>query len=890
MALPAGTRLGPYEIQSAIGAGGMGEVYRALDTTLHRDVAIKILPSAVAADKDRLARFRREAQVLASLNHPNIAAIYGFEESTPATGSGQAVQALVLELVAGPTLADRIGQGPIPLDDALAIGRQITEAVNAAHDQGIVHRDLKPANIKIRPDGTVKVLDFGLAKALDSGPSVMNQSTSPTMTTPAMTQMGVILGTAAYMSPEQAKGRAADKRSDVWAFGCVLFEMLTGDQLFRGETITDVLAAIVKDQPDLSRVPPQARRLVQSCLEKDPKRRLQSVGDAWLLLDDRAELIWPTRRHRWVPWAAALAVALGVAAAWVSLARQPARDTRALTFHVNPPPGTTFQTNLGGASISPDGRTIAFVAAPSSGVSSLWARALDSVSARQLPGTDGAAYPFWAPDGRSLGFFAGGRLWRIELSGGFPIDLAAAPIPRGGAWSSNGTIVFQPMSVGALQRINQSGGTAVPLTSIDLANGENAHRWPQFLPDGQQFLFHSRSSHANRTGTYLASLDRPQEKTLVLQSVNSSVYSPPHGNAPGFLLWLRESNLIAQPFAAERAQLSGEPTIITAAGVVGSLAALNRSSFSVSNEGTVMASGTGDLYDLTWFTRDGKVASTVGKTDRYAAVRLSPDGARVAVSIVDGSGNRDLWGMDLPRGLPNRLTLDGGFVPIWSPDGSRIAYHSAGQNQLFMLNSRVDKHPGDGGRRTLLESESQDLTYVNDWSPDGQFLMITRISAATSYDLWLVPAGGGKLEPFLNSRFGETHGQFSPDGKWIAYTSNESGQNEIYVQTMPASQSRRVSTGGGGFPRWRKGKDGTELFYRAADGRLMAVSVRLVSQGLEFGDPTALSRIVEPLGAFAYPYDVSPDGQRILALTPSGGEQDARPLTVLVNFVAGLKK
>ena len=488
MALPAGTRLGPYEIQSAIGAGGMGEVYRALDTTLHRDVAIKILSSAVAADRDRLARFRREAQVLASLNHPNIGAIYGFEESTPSTGSGQvAVQALVLELVAGPTLADRIAQGPIALDDALAIGRQIADAVDAAHEQGIVHRDLKPANIKIRPDGTVKVLDFGLAKALDSGPATINESTSPTMTTPAMTQMGVILGTAAYMSPEQARGRAADKRSDVWAFGCVLFEMLTGDQLFRGETITDVLAAVVKDQPDLGRVPVKVRRLVQSCLEKDPKRRLQAIGDAWLLMDDRAELTRPTRRHRWVPWAAALAVALGVVAALASISPQPARDLRALAFHVNPPPGMAFQSFLGGASISPDGQTLSFVAVTAGGVSSLWVRPRDSVSPSRLPGTDGAVYPFWAPDGRSLGFFAGGRLKRIALSGGLPTDLAPAPIPRGGAWSTNGTIAFLPVSVGALQRIEESGGTPVPLTRIDVANGEIAHRWPQFLPDGRRF-------------------------------------------------------------------------------------------------------------------------------------------------------------------------------------------------------------------------------------------------------------------------------------------------------------------------------------------------------------------------------------------------------------------
>jgi eukaryotic-like serine/threonine-protein kinase len=613
MPLSAGTRLGPYEIQSALGAGGMGEVYRARDAKLNRDVALKVLPELFALDPARLARFEREAQVLASLNHPNIAAIYGVEESDISPGSRHAaVQALVLELVEGPTLADRIAHGPIPVDEALPIARQVADALEAAHEQGIIHRDLKPANIKLRPDGTVKVLDFGLAKALEPTSAIgIDMTASPTITTPAMTHMGMILGTAAYMSPEQAKGRAADKRSDIWAFGCVLYEMLTGEQLFRGETVTDVLAAVVKTEPDWSRVPLRTRRLLRSCMEKEPRRRLQAISDAWLVLDEAAPESQSAPWGYRVAWLPAGAFALVAAAALWTLWRQPVVEERGLQFHVNPPPGTRFQAVAGGSSISPDGRAVVFVA--TSGEPKLWIRRLDSLTPRELPGTTGAVFPFWAADGRSVGFFAEGKLKRIDVSGGPPVVMAAASNPRGGTWGPDGTVVFSP-SVGVLQQVAASGGTPTPLTTLDLANGENAHRWPQFLPGGRRFLYWVRSSKPNRTGVYLGSLDRPHEKVFVVESLSAGAYSPRRGKDQGYLLRIRENTLVGQPFDPERAQLSGQPVDIAGTGV-GTVGGINQSLFSLSNEGTLLFSGADDNYQLAWFSRDGKVMSTVGKPD-----------------------------------------------------------------------------------------------------------------------------------------------------------------------------------------------------------------------------------------------------------------------------------
>ena len=879
----------------------MGEVFRARDTKLNRYVALKVLPDSFANDVDRLARFTREAQTLAALNHPNIAAIYGLEES-PSTSAGQAsVRALVMELVEGEDLSQRLARGAIPLDEALPIARQIAEAIEAAHEQVIVHRDLKPANIKVRADGTVKVLDFGLAKAL--GPAAASSAEamdSPTITTPAMTQAGMVLGTAAYMAPEQAMGKPVDRRADVWAFGAVLFEMLAGRRAIAGEGVSDTLANVLKTEPAWEQLPSgtpaELRRLIARCLKKDARARLRDIGEARVQIE---ELVSGTRDVAAAPATASaptggrvgrltvmgafgiVAVAASAAALWAPW-RQPVGDERAVQFLLALAPEVGFQAGAsGGAAISPDGRAFAFVA--TGGGPKLWVRRLDSLTVRELPGTNGAAYPFWSPDSRAVGFFAEGKLKRIDVSGGPPVAIATtvdARGGRGGSWGAGETIVFGP-AAGPLQRVAASGGVPEPMTRLDPANGETAHRWPQLLPDGRHFLYFVRSTTPGRMGLYLGTMDRPDEKVFVVESTTAGAYSPPHGNVPGHVLWLRSGALMAQPFDPDRGRLSGEPiTIPGAEKNVGTIGALSQAAFSVSHEGTLIFGGTNDQYELAWFSREGRLLETVG-TDRYAAVRVSPDGRHAAVSVTDQSGYRDIWTMELARGLLSRLTHDTANVPIWSSDGRQIAYHTSGVTQLITVDVDGDHH--------VVVLESKDPVYVNDWSPDGRFVLYTTISPTTANDLWLLPTTGDRTPvPLLVTPVNESHGQFSRDGRWIAYTSDESGQEEIYVRTMTGKASTRVSTSGGNFARWRK--DGRELFYRSPDGTLMAVAVGAADEHVTFGAPVPLFRVVEPLGTFAYPYDIAADGQRILALTPNPSERDAAPLTVIVNWEAGLRK
>ena len=904
LTVASGTRLGPYEIVCAIGAGGMGEVYRAHDAKLNRDVALKVLPEAFALDPDRLARFKREAQILASLNHPNIAAIHGFEES-------DGVPALVLELVEGPTLADRIAQGPIPLDDALPIARQIAEALEAAHEHGIIHRDLKPANIKVRPDGTVKVLDFGLAKALESTTVRADLTHSPTITSPAMTRKGVILGTAAYMSPEQAKGRPADRRSDLWAFGCVLYEMLTGRKAFNGEEVTDTLAAVLHSDPDWRVLPgatPVAlRRLLRRCLVKDLKGRIADASTARLEIDDALApaatadgqaVLAPPRRlwHRggvaWLAAAALLfaALALGI----VAYVRRAAEDAPAFRALIPAPENTVLggknlPSDSQGLSIalSPNGRHLVFGATSADGVWRLWVRPLDGGSAQLLAGTENGIRPFWSPDGRSVAFFADNKLKRVDIAGGRVLTVCEHPDfyrGGGGTWNADEVILFATAlgrrRSGRLHRVPATGGTATAVTTIDTKAVYSLDSAPFFLPDGRHFLYTHTSTET--PSVYVRSIDGPE--TLLLEGVANAQY------AQGRLLFLRGTTLMAQPFDAGGGVLMAE-----AAPVVEGIAIDPNSRtglFSVSATGLLAyQAGTGGMVSqLTWFDRTGKAAGVLGEQADYNTVNLSQDGTRAAVSLRDASGNMDVWVVDVVRGIRTRFTFDpdNENQGIWSPDGTRIVFDSArkgGRRDLYQ------KAAHGGGTEDDVIDTSPVNKYPTSWSADGRFLLYnsTESTPRTGNDLWVMPLfGDRKPRAFLQTAFLETRAQFGPDGRWVAYQSNESGRNEVYVAPFPGPGGKwQVSTAGGGSPRWRR--DGTELFYVALDGKLMAAAVSSRGSTFDVGAVRALfnGRMRDQL--LGIPYDVTADGQRFLVNTLV--EQTApSSITLVVNWPSLLKK
>ena len=732
MSLATGGRVGPYEIVSLLGAGGMGEVYRARDPKLNRDVALKILPGEFALDPDRLARFTREAQVLAALDHPNIGAIHGFEDS-------DGVHALVLQLVEGPTLADRIASGPMPIDDALPIARQIAEALEAAHEQGIIHRDLKPANIKVRDDGTVKVLDFGLAKLAepavrvgDSGSAKVSAradrqvgpfTQSPTITTPAMTMAGVILGTAAYMSPEQAKGKPADKRSDIWAFGCVLFEMLTGRRAFDGEDVSDTLAAVLRADPDWralpANTPSSIRTLLARCLQKDVRRRLPAIGVAQLDIDDAlaapeapsAPDVPPSgdpRRERmaWTIAVAALLIAGGVGV-W-SYVKQPTAEERVLQFTVSPPEGYTLFSSPLPFRISPDGRRLLFLATDAVGRTTVWVRSLDSLASQQLPGTEGAIAAFWAPDSRRIAFSAGGRLKKIDLSGGQPVTVCDLRDIRGGTWNSDGTIVFA--SGAGLMKVSEAGGVPapIPLPSASL---------PSFLPDGRHLLYRTFA------GIFVRSLDSEDQKRIFDDTGPGNVEY-----ADGRLFFERDRTLMAQPFDLDRLELTGEPRLI--ADAIQTYPSTRTGLFSVSATGVVVyQTGVRNPGSrLTLFDRSGKELSTFGEPADYDDVSWSPDGNRVAVSVVDPSKRtRDIWLIDIARNLRTQFTFDPDdeLAPAWSADGKRIAFSSRRGSGPWGLYQKLSS--GAGSVDTLIEFPPDALAgNPLAWTSDGGSLVFVQ--------------------------------------------------------------------------------------------------------------------------------------------------------------------
>ena len=936
-------QIGHYQVIAKIGAGGMGEVYRARDTRLNRDVAIKVLPRAFAEDPHRMARFEREAQLLASLNHPKIAAIYGLEESGT-------TRALVMELVEGPTLAERIGRtassgrskagsasptlaaagsggttgertvaaaggrkAAIPIDEALPIAEQVAEALEYAHEHGVVHRDLKPANIKITPDGDVKILDFGLAKAMGLEEGSGDISNSPTLSL-AMTEAGLIIGTAAYMAPEQAKAKQVDRRADIWAFGCVLYEMLSGRKAFEGETVSDILAAVIKSEPDWSALPadtpPAVERLLRRCLQKDVRQRLQAIGDARIAIEETisgegaaaeaavsggrapgAQRISPLRRA--LPWALGAttlaAILLAAFAAWLLL--QPKQRQNVVRFPVLPPENADF-FNGGMPSISPDGRTLAFVAQPGPNKPPvLWLRPLDSLTAQPIPGTDKPFIPFWSPDSQWIGFYADGKLEKVAVSGGAPQALCNDDRIGGATWSRDGVILFAGKDR-ALYRVPDTGGTPTLVLAPDPAHPGTAYSVPQFLPDGRHFLFLVATPGTRTRILAAGSLDSKTVEHL------SQIGSGADYAAPGYLFYLDQSALMARPFDAAALRFTG-PAVLVAQGVGGS----NNSHgyFSVSPAGA-LAYMAGIIIQNTpgqiaWFNRAGEKLGTVGKPGIYAAPALSPDGTRFAV-MVGEYPKHDIWIYDLKRGAASRLNFNPAdeVNPIWTRDGSTVFFSSSRSGQYGIYEKAAD---GLGSTQPVFLSMGQDAA-INDLSPDGRYAIYDTVAGKNGNQIWGVPLfGDRKSFTFVRgdagqSGFESAAPQFSSNGRYLAYSTNETGVREVYVQTFPQHTGKwQISVSGGAEPIWSR--DGKELFYlapgdNASDTKLMSAAVNTDSAAFQAGIPKPLFQTqLIPVWYWRNIYVPSPDGQRFLMIVPAG-QAKQEPITVVMNWPALLKK
>ena len=895
-----GQRLGPYEITAKLGEGGMGEVWRATDSRLKREVAIKVLPAAFTSDRERLARFEREAQTLAQLHHPNIASIFGLEES-------DGTRALVMELVEGEELAAILARGPLPPGEAVAIGRQIAEALEAAHERGIVHRDLKPANVKVRPDGTVKVLDFGLAKAMEPGggaaPAV-DLARSPTLTAAHGTALGVILGTAAYMSPEQARGGAVDKRADVWAFGVVLFEMLTGRSLFAGETVSDTLAGVLKSDVDLAALPagtPLAlRELLRRCLERNPRSRLHDIADARIVLEEvlagrGAEATGPAATaaaappRAW-PWLAAagllVGVALGGAGALLWSGRGRLADTvpRAVRFAIQPPAGTTFER---GIAVSPDGRHVTFAARDLAGRVTLWVRALDTLEPRQLPDTDDARLPFWAPDSRRIGFFSQRSLKWVDIRGGTPLVIAetsSVQDVRGAAWGAGDTILYAPGFTGPLLAVSARGGPSAPATELPADGSIGTMRFPSFLPDGRRFVFFASSGTGTEPGhIHLGRLGSTATKRLGAAN-SSAVFA-----APGYLVFVSGESLFAQRFDERAEELTGE-LIALGMPMGGSLAVSGLRSLSAASDGTLVArDDKRNASRLVWVDRRGEElgALTDGVSSWNYAPRLSPDGrllvaARYSVPI---GTNGEIWVQDIERGLATRLTFEGDdFLPLWVRPGSReVLYNSARPGATGAIYRLSVDRPGVE-RPWLGGDATQNPVAV---TPDGRRVVFERDEGLGHFRLWIRDLDGEAEPTRLGSASGnaaESSGDVSPDGRWLAYASDATRRWEVYVRPLDGEGGVvRISAGGGTHPAWRA--DGRELFYLDPQGRLVAVPIVQPAAGADGapapGEPQVLFAAALEEAADRQ-YDVSADGQRFV-LNRSTAINDA-PLVVILGW------
>jgi serine/threonine protein kinase/Tol biopolymer transport system component len=879
MSFNLGSRIGPYEITSSLGEGGMGVVYRAHDTKLGRDVAIKALPDAFANDSDRLQRFQREAQVLASLNHPNIAHIYGLEES-------EKTRCIVMELVEGETLQERLKHGPIPVDEALPIAKQIAEALEAAHEKGIIHRDLKPANIKLSPDGTIKVLDFGLAKAFQEQRTAV-LSNSPTLMEGSIP--GAILGTVSYMSPEQAKGKETDRTTDIWAFGCVFYEMLTGRAAFEGETAAEILAEIFKTDPAWEQLPgytPESiRRLLRRCLQRDRKQRLQSIGDARIEIKEASDspndaMPRVSRRRERLLWAvvAVLSSALILAlAVTIRHLREAPIQLNSVEFLISAPEGGAFPVFAGSPilSVSPDGQHVAFEATQiQTGRRMIWIRDLNSANIRVLPGTEdlaGTGPPFWSPDSRFLAFVAGGKLKKIAISGGLPSILCDAPQAGSGTWNSQGTIILS--RGGSLVKVNSNGGN-VAGAAVNKNSPDEVDTAPTFLPDQTHFLYTARAMGDLQGWRILVGSVSSSESKSVGISEAKTAYSQGH------LFFIRSGSLVAQQFDPDRFVLSGEEVPIDSN--VNYDSTTGQASFSVSGSG-VLAFGKIDraATELTWFDRKGSRLGKVGPVGEYGNVALSRDGNYVVVDRQQGaqSRSRDLWMHDLVRGTETRLTFDArdDSDAVWSPDSKTIAF---GANSPSVAAIYIRPANGGSSEEQVASFPGKRIVYPRDWSLDGRFIICTIFPS----DIWAVPTfGDRKPFPVLHSQFTVGEPRLSPNGEWIAYQSNETGTQQLYVQPFPSMSSKwSISTTGGTQPRWRA--DGKELFYLAGDGNMMAVPI-ISDTPFQAGIPQALFHTgLESFGGAGglEHYAVSADGQKFLMNVPAGVE--APPITVIVNW------
>jgi eukaryotic-like serine/threonine-protein kinase len=909
MALQPGTQLGAYRILSSLGAGGMGEVYRATDIRLNRDVAIKVLPASFANDPDRLRRFEQEARATSALNHPNILSVFDI-------GTHDGAPYIVAELLEGEELRAQLNDGPLAPRKAIDYAQQIAAGLAAAHGKGITHRDLKPENLFITIDGRVKILDFGLAKLRPQTSAV--SSGSDVQTQRVLTDPGVVMGTVGYMSPEQIRGQVTDHRADIFSFGVIFYEMLSGTRTFTGDSAVEVMNAILKDEPpELSetnaRINPALDKIVSRCLEKKPERRFQSTSDLCFAIEalstpsgsgERIEAVSAAadshhilrgrrflnrERLAWVVAAIALLAALALGLAYF---RRAPVEMRAVRAFIPPPEKTSFHfvgvPIVGPVAISPDGQRLVFAAKGESGTHELWVREIDSLAAQPLPGTVGGYHPFWSPDSRSIGFFASGKLKRIALTGGPAVSLADAADARGGTWNRDDVIVFCPNAYGPLHRVSVTGGAPTPLTELDKSKGESTHRWPFFLPDGTHFLFTTRigggglggeNTGSGNVSVSLGSLDGAPPRVLLPARSNAAY-------ASGYLLFLRETTLMAQRFDERSLALSGEAFPL-AEGVQYDQA-FSRGTFSVSDNGVlVYQGGQSELGSmLLWYDRSGKQIGSVGQKDLYLEISLSPDRKQLAAYMRDARlSPADIWIYDVSRGLRTRFTFDpfSDETPVWSPDGNKIAFASSRKRNFNLYMKTVT---GAGAEELLLETEEQ--KFPSSWSPDGRYLAYyVTANPTTGKDVWILPLfGDRKPFPFAQTSFNEGDAEFSPDGHWIAYSSDESGREEVYVTSFPnPGRKWQVSSAGGMNPRWRR--DGNEIYYLNQENAMAATEVSSKGDNFEVGAYQRLfqTRAVRP----GKSYDISPDGQRFL-INSAVDTSSSSPLVLVVNWTDGLKK